>query len=462
MNAEKEAWREVRRKQDFSEELARKGWFHSFRLPDGTSYEGHLSVEELQRRVSAMPIPQDLSGQRVLDIGAWDGWYSFEMERRGADVVAMDCVAMPNFRKVHALLGSQVDYRIADIHDVTPEEFGRFNIVLFLSVLYHLKHPLLALERVCALATDFVVLSSFTSDGGTRPVEELLDEIPRLDFYETDELGGQFDNWFGPNVACLMALCRTAGFPRVELVEISGPSATLACYRKWLPASPHPSAPVRLLDALNARSSGIYFRPASPEEYIACWFESDCEAIAREEVKPEVAGYGVPCAHLCRHSAKLWQCNVRLPPGLTPGWYDVTLRVGDSRPSVSRRIAVDVPGPFVAGDLAIHSACDAFLWRPDTIVKTTDRRPVVSIWVRGLPDNADRNNVQAFLGDLELYVDAVKPFDSGTSKALAVDGAALMQVNAMLPDAVAIGRHSLTVRAGGRVSAPLTVEVAAS
>jgi tRNA (mo5U34)-methyltransferase len=446
MTAEKNAWREIRRKQDFSEELARKGWIHSFLLPDGTSYDGYTTLEELQRRVSAMPIAQDLLGQRVLDIGAWDGWYSFEMERRGADVVAMDCVAVPNFRKIHAALGSRVDYRVADIQEVTPEEFGRFNVVLFLNVLYHLKHPLLALERVCALSTELVVLSSFTTDEGGHSVEELLEEIPRLDFYETDELGGQFDNWFGPNLACLMALCRTAGFPRVEVLGTTGHSATMACYRKWLPPPPRASAPVRLLNAINARSAGINFRSAGPEEYIACWFESDSPEIVREEVKPEVGGYGVPCLHLSMQSEKVWQCNFRLPPGIAPGWQEVTLRVGESSRSESRAIAVDMP--FVVFDLVIAIVCDGVSWTRNTILQPPDRPARVSFWVHGLPDNADVNNVKALLGSVELIVDAVTRADAAT-----------IQVNARLPQAMPAGRYSVTVRGGG-ASASARVEIA--
>src|SRR5579871_6659419 len=135
MNAEKEAWHELRRQQDFSEDLARKGWFHSFRLPDGTFYDGHLSVEELQRRVSLMPIEENLSGRRVLDIGAWDGWFSFEMERRGAEVVAIDCWDNPRFREIHAVYNSRVDYRLMDVMEISPDSLGRFDVVLFLGVL---------------------------------------------------------------------------------------------------------------------------------------------------------------------------------------------------------------------------------------------------------------------------------------------------------------------------------------
>ncbi|MDE3198431.1 MAG: TIGR04290 family methyltransferase, partial [Acidobacteriota bacterium] len=72
------------------ERLSRLGWYHSIELPDGGVIEGHQSVEQLRRRIAQFPIPADLTGRRVLDIGAWDGWFSFEMERRGASVLAVD------------------------------------------------------------------------------------------------------------------------------------------------------------------------------------------------------------------------------------------------------------------------------------------------------------------------------------------------------------------------------------
>src|SRR5437868_3056157 len=104
--------RPPRRGRDLTQELAAAGWFHSFELPDGTRIEGLNTTEALQRRYGRFPVPADLSGKRVLDIGAWDGWFSFEAERRGAEVIAIDCVELANFRRVHSALESRVDYQI--------------------------------------------------------------------------------------------------------------------------------------------------------------------------------------------------------------------------------------------------------------------------------------------------------------------------------------------------------------
>src|SRR5581483_1834048 len=135
--------RPSRRGRDFSQELAEKGWYHSFELPDGTRIEGHNTLDILRKRWARFPLPGDLGGRRVLDVGAWDGWFSFEAERRGAEVTAIDCVELPE------------------------AGLGRFDFVFFLGVLYHLKHPLLALETVCALTTDTAIVESFVTDAET-------------------------------------------------------------------------------------------------------------------------------------------------------------------------------------------------------------------------------------------------------------------------------------------------------
>src|ERR1700693_2036102 len=123
------------------------GWYHSIELPNGEVIQGIQSLAQQRLRLRQFLIPEDLRGKRVLDIGAWDGWFSFEMERRGASVVAVDAVKSEKFLHARELLGSKVEYHIADVYDMRPSELGVFDIVLFLGVLYHLKNPVLALER---------------------------------------------------------------------------------------------------------------------------------------------------------------------------------------------------------------------------------------------------------------------------------------------------------------------------
>ena len=117
----------------------------------------------------------------MLDIGAWDGFFSFELEKRGAEVMSIDCWDNERFRLMHSMLNSRIDYRIHDMFELTPKTVGKFDIVIFFGVLYHLKHPLLALERVCALTTELACVDTFVTEDN--------DPTPRMEFFEHAELG---------------------------------------------------------------------------------------------------------------------------------------------------------------------------------------------------------------------------------------------------------------------------------
>lgn len=432
--------RPPRRGRDFSQELIEKGWYHSFELPDGTRFEGHNTLEILDRRYRRFPLPGDLDGRRVLDIGAWDGWFSFEAERHGARVTAIDCVEIDNFRRVQRALGSQVEYRVLDFYELPTAGLGTFDFVFFLGVLYHLKHPLLALEIVCALTTDTAIIESFVTDAETWRDHQA--EIPTLEFYETDELGNQLDNWFGPSVACLLAMCRAAGFARVELMHAGGFTAGVACFRHWEPAPENPSEPAPELAAvMNNRTLGINFSTRK-EEYLSCWLRVGREP-DRCELRLEVGPYGVPALYIRLEPDGRWLANFRLPPGLAPGWHDVRLRLGTSSFGRSFRIAVDLPAN--ADSVAIQGACDGRTWtRGETAAGS-----FLSSWIAGLPENADRANTRVRLNDTCLAVDFVgEP-----------DAAGLRQVNAAVPAEFESGDHALTVECGGVASAPMTVRV---
>src|SRR5579871_6320834 len=215
-------------------EFEAKGWWHSFELPDGTIIEGRCNLTGLKERLANFPIPADLTGKRVLDIGTWDGWYAFELAKRGAEVVAIDCWDNPRFHEMRRRLNleSRVDYRLLDVYEIDPSHLGYFDIVMFLGVLYHLKHPLLALERVCSVTRDLACVDSFVL---REPHHAELPFGGRLvmEFFETEEFGGQTDNWVAPSAPCLAALCRTAGFARVEFAGNLQYSASYACYRHW-------------------------------------------------------------------------------------------------------------------------------------------------------------------------------------------------------------------------------------
>ena len=106
-------------------------------------------------------------------------------------------------------------------------------------MLDHLKHPLLALENVCGLCREVACIESFITDAD-------LSAIPLMEFYETNELRGQVDNWAEPKLACLLAFCRTAGFARVTAGSLLGERAHVTAYRRWLePSGMDPAPEVR-------------------------------------------------------------------------------------------------------------------------------------------------------------------------------------------------------------------------
>jgi tRNA (mo5U34)-methyltransferase len=420
-----------------------KGWWHSFELPDGTRIEGVSSIEVQRQRIEAFPIPADLKGKRVLDIGTWDGWFAFEMERRGAEVVAVDCWDNPRFREMHQALDSRVDYRRFDMYELTPERIGKFDIVLFMGVLYHLKHPLLALERVCALATDFAAVESFILRETHRPGANVQGRAV-MEFYETDELGGQTDNWCGPSLPCLLALCRTAGFARVEEQKVFEFSACVACYRSWQPPEPGAEPGPELLSAYHNMNYGINFESRF-DEYVTCAFRSPAQKLEPKDVKPEVDRFGVKPIKVERGEAGTWRAHFKLPPGLGVGWHDVRVRLGNSRPSNEMRIAVDLP--LEVGEVAIRSVADGRTWKENEL--NLGAGDSISVWVQGLPENADVYNVRAFLNNTAVATRYVGPADSSGAT----------QVNLEVSEATPAGPAEIRVEILGHRSAPAHVEI---
>jgi tRNA (mo5U34)-methyltransferase len=420
-----------------------KGWWHSFELPDGTFIEGANSLASQKARIGQFPIPDDLSGKRVLDIGAWDGWFSFEMERRGAEVVAIDNWDNPRFREMHALLDSRVDYRQMDMYELMPDRLGRFDLVLFMGVLYHLKHPLLGLERVCALTTDLACVDSFVLQEKHRP-GEVIPGRPIMEFYETGEMGGQTDTWCGPTVACLLAFCRAAGFARLELRNILDHGACIACRRQWDTPAPDAPAGPAVLGAYHSMDFGLNFN-SRLDEYVTAWFEYPAAELLLDEVQPEVGGYGVHPVHIDQPEGGYFQINFKLPPGLVPGWHGVRVRVRGSHPGDAYRIAVDLPDD-PAGPLRITGIADGTTWKRNQL----DMRNggALSLWVEGLPENADRNNVRVWLDGRRLPVESVEPAKPEPR-----------QVNARVPADAMAGTAALVVAAGGGRSEAAAVEI---
>jgi tRNA (mo5U34)-methyltransferase len=440
MNAD--SIREARLRQDHSQELAEKGWYHSFELPDGTLIEGVNPLARLRERFAHFPIPADLHGKRVLDIGAWDGWFSFEAERRHADVTAIDCYEAPHFAELHKKLNSKVDYHNLEIYELPQAGLGKFDIVFLLGVLYHLRHPLLGLEIACGLTTDIAVVESFVTDGDTW--RERVGEIPSMEFYEGFELGNQFDNWVGPSVGCLRAMCRAAGFARVELLRSEPYNALVACYRKWEPPPAEPAcAPPDLTAIGNNVNQGINFSTRK-DEYFSCWFRSAREQIVPEDLRLEVDGLGVASHWMARRQDDYWAASFRLPPGMKPGWAEVRLRFADSGFGNSLRIAIDFP--LHAGPIVCRGVRDSATWISDEVKVGAEGK--LSCWAEGLPENADRHNVRVFLAGERCAVGWVGAV-----------GAGVWQINTTVPATIAKGEQALRIECAGSFSAPWTLRL---
>jgi len=304
------------------EKLHSTGWWHSIDLGDGRVTPGARTLDELQRVYASFRLPEDLGGKRVLDIGCWDGFFSFEAERCGAEVVAVDCWPQERFFEARRILNSQVEFREMSVYEITREKLGAFDIVLMLGVLYHLQHPLLALQRVCEVTRDIAVIESHVIDG-------VLDAgYPVMQFYEMDELGGQLDNWWGPNTDCLTRMCRAAGFVRSEIALRENNRTAVKAYRRFdeLPIENSPS--IEIIAVVNS----FTFEPRIPRKgrkaFLTVLVNGLPEGARRDDVRITVWGYGVLPSYVGPvgnpdEIGRQTQINAPVPPGLDIGQAEV-------------------------------------------------------------------------------------------------------------------------------------------
>lgn len=207
-------------------------WRHRIEVAPGIVTPG---TEDTATEWTRLGVPADLRGRRVLDIGCSDGFYAFECERRGAEVVAIDdessllAGGRNGFSVAAELLDSAVSYRCADVHELDPDELGHFDHVLFVNVLYHLRNPILALDRIASvvrpggtlhLKTYYQRDLRFWVRG--RPIGLDLGRRPKWWFFPTTELGGDPTNWFAPNRAALEAALSVTGWTHVEHLTTVG------------------------------------------------------------------------------------------------------------------------------------------------------------------------------------------------------------------------------------------------
>ncbi len=220
---------EIRRKVE-----ALGDWFHDMDLGGVQTAPDHFLYDYPNNKWShfAHAVPEDLGGRTVLDIGCNAGFYAIEMKRRGADrVVAIDCDEryLAQARLAADVKGVSIEFHNLSVYDVAS--LGeRFDLVIFMGVLYHLRHPLLALDLIHdTVAGDLMLFQ--TMQRGADTVDSVQADYdffsadhfdapgyPKMHFIE-HRYAADPSNWWAPNAACTQAMLRSAGFRIVSQPE---------------------------------------------------------------------------------------------------------------------------------------------------------------------------------------------------------------------------------------------------
>jgi hypothetical protein len=242
-----------------------------------------------------------------------------------------------------------------------------------------------------------------------------------------------------------LSFCRTAGFARVELRNELPTTAAVACFRRWDEQVDTAEATPRLAAVLHNTNHGINFSTRR-DDYLTAWFEGPERDLGRGEVRPEVGEFGTIPIDTRREGPAAWQATFKLPPGLSPGWHAVRVRVGHGPPSNGVPVAVDVPVADVVA--TITGVADGATWTPNAIALSSGT--TLCLWVEGLPDNADRANVRALLGSSPVPVTHVAPAQPELDA---------RQVNVEVPADFPPGATTVRLALGGSETAPVTVEI---
>lgn len=209
-------------------------WFHNLDLNGVQTAPDHFlnDYPNVKWKTFRHAIPKDLTGRSVLDIGCNAGFYSIAMKARGAArVLGIDSDEryLAQARLAAEVKGQDIEFRKLSVYDVAALHEG-FDIVLFMGVLYHLRHPLLALDLVYEhVARDLLVFQSMQR--GSSQIDEVRADYdffeqehfespgyPKLHFIE-HAYADDWTNWWAPNAACTTAMLRSAGFEILERPE---------------------------------------------------------------------------------------------------------------------------------------------------------------------------------------------------------------------------------------------------
>ena len=224
-------------------------WFHNIDLGGARTAPDHFlgDYPNVTWKQFKHAVPEDLTGRTVLDIGCNGGFYSIEMKKRGAARVLgldFDERYLEQARFAAEVTGQDIEFRQMSVYDVA--ELGeRFDVVLFMGVLYHLRHPLLALDLIHEhVARDLMIFQ--TMQRGSNRVDAIRADYnffeqkhfdspgyPKMHFIE-HKYSHDETNWWAPNAACSAAMLRSAGFRIVAHPE----EEVFLCKRVEAPPGP--------------------------------------------------------------------------------------------------------------------------------------------------------------------------------------------------------------------------------
>lgn len=211
------------------------GWFHNLHLPCGLQTAPRHPLGDFPRKKwdrIRRTLPEDLTGWRVLDVGCNAGYYSFALAARGAEVVGVDVderyLKQARWASHHMQLERPPVFRKLSVYRL-HELDGRFDLVWFMGVAYHLRHPLLALDIIRSLNPRHLMFQTMTFPDVNScrvPSDFPLDERyriaspgwPKLGFIE-HSLAEDVTNWWAPNAACARAMLRSSGFEVLDAPE---------------------------------------------------------------------------------------------------------------------------------------------------------------------------------------------------------------------------------------------------
>lgn len=202
--------------QSLEAQIASLPWWHSIDFGKGVVSPGMAPLDGLRYQADVY-FAHGVDALSVIDVGCWDGFNSFEAKRRGARrVLATDHFAWSDecwgsreaFDLAREHVAPAVEVLDIDLHELSVEAVGMFDVVLFLGVLYHLKDPFGVIERVSSLAGRRIVVETH--------LDALDVDRPAMILYPNSELNGDPTNWWGPNPASVISMLRTVGFQQVE------------------------------------------------------------------------------------------------------------------------------------------------------------------------------------------------------------------------------------------------------